>query len=130
MLKLLIFKKITPVILKYVGGWKEIAILAIFILGLTGTVYAQYQKIQRLNVEKNVLERNVKDIIAERERIEKDMRKVESLLSRREEERKLLYAETNALKRKVNRLEEAATIEWLDTDIPEPVRLLRESRIR
>lgn len=124
------FMKLFPFLGKYIGGWKGMAILAIAFLALSGTVYAQYQRIQHLNVKNEVLNQSVKDAIAERQRLKEEMEIVEQRLTSREEERKLLYAETNALKREINRLEEAVAREWLDTPIPESIRLLREDRLR
>lgn len=97
---------------------------------VSGVAWGQYHQIGKLKSENKALEVTVQEAIAERERINVEREELEKLLLERNNERKLLYIETNALKKKIRDIKEDDVIEWRTSIIPPDIRLLRESRIR
>ncbi len=111
------------------AGWKPLAIGGALVVILSGVVWAQYQRVDNLKTQRDTLRTELTvahDMVAQ---AEKESEQLSAILTKRENERRLLYAEVNRLKKDITQLEDAAAVDWLATDIPESIRLLREDHL-
>ena len=96
--------------------------LIVVLLG--GVVWAQQQRVSSLKDQRQALRAEVQSAVAQVSEL-LDMREREQdLIRRRNEERRLLYAELDGLKRKTARLQDEITVAWRAAAVPEPIRLL------
>lgn len=111
-------------------GWKIYLGIGAVILALSGTVFAQHQRVQNLTTQRDFAQMELVVLRDTLTNIEQEKEEARERLLKREAERRLLYAEVNQLKRKITQLEDAAAVEWRNTAIPDSIRMLRENSLR
>jgi len=108
---------------------KIYAIVAVVIIALSGVVWAQHQRVSNLRTQRDTAQMELtvmQDLV---QQVEREREETNTKLLQREQERRLLYAEVNALKKRVIDLQDVESVDWLAAPVPDNIRLLRENRV-